>query len=233
MMSNPSENDTNMPLHAPRTSHILLFANGNFELAQLPPHDLIIAADGGARHVQRLGRIPHEIIGDLDSLSEDEISAFKAAGSRVHRFPPEKDETDLQLALDYAVRHGAQRITCYGLFGGRWDMTFANLLLLADPRYAGVELQIEAGDTCMYILRGGETRLLVGSSGDIVSVIPLDGPALGLTYTGLAWPLKNADLPFGSPRGVSNTIKSDSASVSLRVGVILIVHQPAAKSTTE
>lgn len=227
--------------------YILLFANGDFTPTSLPEHDLIIAADGGARHVRALGKNPDVIIGDLDSLSLDEVAAFEQAGSKVLRYSPEKDETDLELALDYAAGQGAAGITCFGLFGGRWDMSFANLLLLADPRYAAIDFRIQAGDTAMFILRGDERRTpdtgrtpgdermpgvhsrgagltLRGSPGDTVSVIPLDGPAEGLTYTGLAWALADATLPFGSPRGVSNVMESETASVSLRSGVVLITH---------
>ena len=221
---NKKKRDEFLSHPASRTSHVLIFANADFAPTPLPPHDAIIAADGGARHVKALGLIPDEIVGDLDSLSEDEIAGYDRAGSGIHRYSPEKDETDLELALDFAAQHGAGKITCYGLFGGRWDMTFANLLLLADPRYAGIELQVVAGDATLYILRGGEARTISGRPGDTVSVIPLNGPAEGLTYTGLHWPLEHATLPFASPRGVSNTMAAEKATISLHTGVVVIVH---------
>jgi thiamine pyrophosphokinase len=203
---------------------MLVFANGDLPdlPLPLPDHDLLVAADGGAGHALRFGIIPDVVIGDLDSVSEGDLARIEEAGGTVHRFPAEKDETDLELALDFAAAHGAARITCYGLFGGRWDMTFANLLLLADRRFAGIRLEVVAGADRIYILHGGETRNLAGRPGDTVSVLPLGGPAEGLTYDGLTWPLTDADLPFGSPRGVSNALASENASISLRKGVVLI-----------
>jgi len=209
--------------------HTIILANGLLPtpITSFPPHDLMIAADGGARNAwQRgMGKIPDVIIGDLDSLSPDEMAGYDRAGASLYRFPPDKNETDLELALDFAVKSGATEITLYGLFGGRWDMTFSNLLLLAAPKYAGVRLHIIEGDTDMYILRGGETLTLQGQPGQTVSAIPLAGSATGVTYTGLTWPLDNVTLPFGTPRGVSNSLSAETAEIHLKEGTLLITHQ--------
>ena len=207
--------------------HTILLANGLVPtpIQSFPPHDLMIAADGGARHAFQWGKgwIPQVIIGDMDSLGPNELAGYDRAGTSLYRFPAEKDETDLELALDFALRERATEITLYGLFGGRWDMTFANLLLLAAPKYAGVRLHIIEGDTDLYILRGGETLSLHGSPGQTVSVIPLAGNAIGLTYHGLTYPLQNATLPFATPRGISNTMASEKAEISLQDGVVVVI----------
>jgi thiamine pyrophosphokinase len=205
--------------------HVLVFANGDLAppVLPLPGHDLVIAADGGAGHALRLGLTPDVLVGDLDSVSAGEIERVEAAGGAVIRHPADKDETDLELALDHAAGAGAAHITCLGLVGGRWDMTIANLLLLASPRFDGIHLEVLTGLTRMHILRGGETIDVTGSTGTRVSVITLRGPAEGVTYEGLAWPLTDASLPFGSPRGVSNRMESATATISIRSGVVLIV----------
>ncbi len=207
--------------------HVIVFANGDLPdlPLPLPDHELLIAADGGARHALRYGLTPDELFGDLDSISEADVARVEAAGGTVHRFPADKEETDLELALDHAAAIGAACITCYGLVGGRWDMTVANLLLLASPKYAGIEFLAVAGDSRIHVLRGGEALAVNGHSGDIVSVLPVNGPAIGLTYEGLAWPLHDADLPFGSPRGVSNRMETERAAISLREGTVLVFIQ--------
>jgi thiamine pyrophosphokinase len=207
--------------------HALIFANGEpapFP-SPLPPHDLLLAADGGAARLSSGGVTPNVILGDLDSLTPAELAHFDRAGASIYRFPPGKDQTDLELALDFALQSGATEITLYALFGGRWDMTFANLLLLASPKYAGVQLRVIEGNTTLHLLRGGETLTLAGCTGDTVSVLPLSH-ASGVTYRGLAYPLANAALPFGTPRGVSNTLQSDTAEISLTNGTLLVVHTP-------
>ena len=206
----------------------VIFANGQIHNSPLPiaEHDLLIAADGGARNVLRWGMVPHVLIGDYDSLERDELAGIERAGAMMVRFPENKDETDLELALDYALSHGAEEITLYGLFGGRWDMTFANLLLLAGAKYAGVRLVVIDNGSTLHILRSGGALRLNGSPGDIVSVLPLAGPAEGVSYEGLTWPLVNAVLPFGTPRGVSNTLAGSQAQITLKNGTLLVVHQP-------
>lgn len=207
--------------------HIIIFANGHIPNMPLPlpEHDLLVAADGGARNAFRFGHVPDVLIGDFDSLTPDEVAHFDRAGTSPIRFPSDKDETDLELALDFAVKAGAAAITFYGLFGGRWDMTFANLLLLAGEKYAAVRFTIVDGSTKLYILRPGQSLDLFGAPGDLVSVLPLDGPAAGVTYTGLAWPLKDAVLPFGTPRGVSNSLAENHATITIKTGAVLVVHQ--------
>ncbi|HUF38951.1 MAG TPA: thiamine diphosphokinase [Anaerolineales bacterium] len=210
--------------------HAIIIANGDIPDLQLPlpPHDLLIAADGGVAHALRFGLAPDILIGDLDSIDAGDTERIERAGGQVIRHPADKEETDLELALDHAIEYGAKRITCYGLLGGRWDMTFSNILLLASPKYAGVRLEAAAGGTRIHVLRGGETLELAGRTGDQVSVLSLAGPALGLTYEGLAWPLADADLPFGSPKGMSNRMDQDRAAISLRVGVVLVATRSTA-----
>ena len=204
---------------------VIIFANGAVPQAtQIPlqPEAWVIAADGGARHCLKLGIMPQVVIGDFDSLTAAETNQLEAAGTRLIRHPADKDETDLELALDCALQQGASQVTCYGMLGGRWDMSFANLLLLAAPRYAHLRCRVVAGDTEAHILHAGQTLELRGQPGDTVSVVPLHGAARGLTYHGLQWPLQNATLPFGSPRGVSNRMTDSTAQITLKEGVVVV-----------
>jgi thiamine pyrophosphokinase len=204
-----------------------IFANGelsNFQI-KLPGERFIIAADGGASHCLKLGIIPQVVIGDIDSISDEAIATLETSGSKFVRYPADKDETDLELALNYAVEEGASEITTYGLLGGRWDMSLANILLLASPRFKKVNFQIIDGNSEMFILRGGNTIELNGMPGDMVSAIPLTPQTKGITYSGLRWHLENATLGFGSPRGVSNRMLEENAQISLDSGVLFVVIQ--------
>ena len=204
---------------------VSIFANGEIAADTsftLPPDAFIIAADGGARHCLKLGLNPHVVIGDFDSLTNAEIETLSSSNAELLRYPTAKDETDLELALDHALKLGASKIALYGLLGGRWDMTFANLLLLAAPQYAKIQFRIFDGSTTAYILRGGETLELNDQQGATVSAIPLSGSAHGITYQGLRWSLEDATLPFGTPRGVSNQVTEPEAQISLEQGILLI-----------
>ena len=110
----------------------VIFANGtlpDLQAAQrlLREGDLWIAADGGSRHALALGRAPDVVIGDLDSLPDPVRDSLLRAGTKIQSFPAEKDETDLELALAYAVREGCSSIRILAGLGGRTDQTLANL----------------------------------------------------------------------------------------------------------
>jgi thiamine pyrophosphokinase len=207
----------------------IIFANGEFTDPQgardlLHPDDLIIAADGGTDHALAAGVLPHVIVGDLDSLSSDERARVEAAGSRIIRFPPLKDETDLELALQHAVREGATEIVILAALGGRLDQTIANLLLLALPELDGLNVRIVDGaQTAFLIHEGHGGSLIEGQPGDTVSLIPLGGDAVGVTAGGLEWPLHEDTLRFGPTRGVSNVLAAEQARVRVRRGLLLCV----------
>ncbi len=120
-------------------SRAFIFANGRMgkltEIASIiQESDLIIAADGGIHNCKTIGIIPNVIIGDLDSMSSDEVTTYQEAGAEVIQFPTHKDETDLELALQYALKHELSEVIIIGALGARWDMTIANILLIANPR---------------------------------------------------------------------------------------------------
>lgn len=202
----------------------VVFSNGILTNPDLifPEGTLIIAADGGARHCLESGIQPQVVIGDFDSLAEEEINTLSNAGSTLIPYPADKDETDLELALNYALENGATDITLIGLLGGRWDMSFANILLLASPRFSDIQFHIFDGKSEIFILRGNQSVDIHGTPGDIVSVIPISPEITGITYTNLEWPLENATLKVSSPRGVSNRLTTENATIKQDSGIALV-----------
>ncbi|HIE37724.1 MAG TPA: thiamine diphosphokinase [Anaerolineales bacterium] len=209
----------------------VIFANGRFpdpaaHRHLLRPDDLVVAADGGAAHARALGVTPYVVIGDLDSLEPDLRAELAEAGAQFLTRSPAKDETDLELALLYAVRQGAEEVLILGALGGRIDQTVANLLLLAHPALAGVRVRVIEGAQTAFLIR--DEALIEGRPGDTVSLIPLGGDARGVTAEGLRWPLREGTLRFGPARGVSNILLGRQARVHVREGMLLcvITHHP-------
>lgn len=207
----------------------IIFANGELTDPQsardlLYPDDLIIAANGGTHHALSIGVVPDVIIGDLDSLSPDERARAEASGVQVVRFSARKDETDLELALQYAAREGATEIFVLAALGGRLDQTVANLLLLALPELNGLDVRIVEGPQMAFLIHGGGDELVIkGQPGDTVSLIALGGDVVGVTAEGLEWPLHEDTLRFGPARGVSNVLTAEQARVRARQGSLLCV----------
>lgn len=211
------------------TDHALIFANGDVNdgpMVQQALHrgrgGLMIAADGGARVAAHYGVRIDAIIGDMDSVSSAELSAL-THDAEVLRYPEEKNETDLELALLYAVKHGARWIRILGAVGDRLDQTLSNVYLMALPALRGCDVRMVAGRQETWLIDAG-THAIEGTEGDTLSLIPLSGTVRGVQTEGLYYPLRNEALFFGPARGVSNVMNGDRAEVSLEEGVLLVVH---------
>lgn len=205
----------------------IIFANGEFcqtvNEINFADDDLVIAADGGSGHCQTLGIIPDVLIGDLDSTAKDLILDWENAGVLVTRHPAQKDQTDLELALLHAQAEGASEIIVYGAVGGRLDMTFGNLLLLAHPELTCPIRLICSGEE-VQVLRPGESLVLQGEPGDIVSLLSLQQGESNITTKGLEYPLNNENLGFGFTRGISNLLASNKAVIQLESGLLAVIH---------
>jgi len=207
---------------------MVIFANGklpdeNAARSLLREGDLLIAADGGARHLLTMGILPEVVIGDLDSLDEEDLTDLVAAGVEVKQYPEDKDETDLELALEYALEKAPASILIIAALGGRLDQTVANLMLLTNPMLAGVDIRLDDGIEEVFFCRG-QVEVL-GTEGDMVSLIPWGAPVEGVTTRGLRWSLRDETLFPERCRGVSNRMNTDRAAITIRSGLLLVVHR--------
>ncbi len=186
-------------------------------------YNLVIAADGGSHHAEQLNLQIDVVIGDLDSLDESYREKLKAGGTRFEIAPAHKDETDLELALLYAIDQGANLIITLGLLGGRLDMSLANILLLTHPQLRKARVEIWNGSQTTWLIRPPGDQFS-GQPGDTLSLIPLGGDAQGVKTHRLEYPLRDETLLFGPARGVSNVFLGSTAQVDLREGLLLAVH---------
>jgi len=210
----------------------LVFANGDLNdgpaveaALRFSPESLIVAADGGARLALACGLVPRVVVGDLDSLAPDEVDDLQARGAEIVRYPAEKDETDLELALMVVARRNPTWIRIIGAIGGRIDQTLANISLLRLPDLAGWDVRLVSGQQTLWLIGPGE-HPLEGAPGDTISLLPLAGDACDVRTDGLAYPLRGETLRFGPARGVSNVMLGTSARVALSAGLLVVVHTP-------
>lgn len=208
----------------------LIFANGEtadgtmvrLAIAQATT-PTIIAADGGVRVAHFFDMPVHIVIGDMDSLPTDEQTRLHDKHVQFITHPPEKDFTDLELALIYAVEQGFSWIRIIGAIGDRFDQTLANVYLLALPILAPCDVAIVAGEQILRLLRVGENHL-DGQIGDTLSLIPLGGAVEAVRTDGLQYPLHDETLYFGPARGVSNVFLSTHVTVHVGAGQLLAIH---------
>ncbi|MDQ7849313.1 MAG: thiamine diphosphokinase [Armatimonadota bacterium] len=186
--------------------------------------DLVLAADGGARVARLAGVVPHEIVGDLDSL--DAATRRWARQRRIRRrvFPRAKEATDAELALRQARRRGARLVWLFGAVSGRLDQTLANVLLLFAARRLQVVARLTDGRAVACLVDG--VVEVQGRQGDAVSLLPLSPVVRGITTVGLRYRLRRGVLHRGSTRGLSNEMTASAAAVRLTAGDLLLVHTP-------
>jgi thiamine pyrophosphokinase len=191
------------------------------------PNDYVVAADGGALALERWKMLPHLVVGDMDSLGDEGVERFARQGVPVAKYSAAKDESDLELAVAQAIAAGATEVVLLGaLRGERLDHETANLLLLADPGYDGVRLEARRGELRIRAIRGEGSLSLEGPVGALVTLLPVNGDAEGVTTEGLRYPLRDETLRFGRARGLSNEVASLPAMVTVSKGSLLIFETP-------
>ena len=189
------------------------------EIATPPPNPVVVAADSGLDHAVAAGLTVSVAVGDMDSVTPEALATAKQSGTRVEQHPPDKDQTDLELALDLATRL-ADRIIVIGAGGGRLDHLIGNLAVLASPRWAGIAVEAWLGNAQAIVIHGHRT--LEAEPGTTVSLFAFGGPAR-VTTTGFAWPLDNEVLDPLTSRGVSNRMLGTNVEIAVASGVILMV----------
>jgi thiamine pyrophosphokinase len=190
-------------------------------VSAVPEGATVVAADRGLEHAEALGLEVAVVVGDFDSASPEAVAAAERAGVRIERHSVEKDETDLELALDAALELRPARILVLAGRGGRLDHELSSLLLLAVEKYASAQVDALVGEAQVHVVRG--TRVLEGVPGELLTLVPAHGAAEGVRTEGLGYPLQGETLEAGSTRGVSNVFVENTARVTLERGVLLAI----------
>jgi thiamine pyrophosphokinase len=209
-------------------NRIIILANGelpdlNKARGLIERDDYVICADGGTRHASALGRRPDLIIGDMDSAEKEQLQKYEHDGVEIELYPQDKNETDLELAINRAIERQPDQIVIIAALGGRLDQTLANIALLTDLRLSAFDVRLDDGVEEIFLCR--DRAEIRGRSGDIVSLIPWQGPVSEVQTTNLKWALRKETLYPDKTRGISNEMMGDTASVSIRSGWLLIVHR--------
>ena len=179
--------------------------------------DLIIAADGGFRHLLDYGIKPDVAIGDFDSLGyiPDDIEIIK--------LPAEKDVTDMVAAVETGIKKGYKTFYIYGGCGGRIDHTISNLQLSASVAEKGLKVFIRDGKTVISAIHN-ESLVFDSTYIGYFSVFSHSDISKGVTIKGLKYLLENAELSCTNPLGVSNEFIGEEAEITVENGTLIIVY---------
>lgn len=194
----------------------------DFAKRVLESGDLIVCADGGGVHVERCKLVPDAVVGDLDSIDEELLKKLRDNGvTDIVKYPREKDYTDTQLAIDYAIENGADEIIMMGSVGDRLDHTVANIFLLLKLLKNNIKPCIINEKNTVYIT--DRYISIKGKIGDLVSLIPVGGDVKGICTKGLKYKLSNATITMGDPLGISNVFTDEVAEIEVNNGFLLVI----------
>lgn len=206
---------------------IIIFANGNLPdldkaRALLRPDDFILCADGGTRHALALGLTPSLVIGDMDSIEKHEWKKLQESNVPVELFPRDKNETDLELAVNKTIELNSSEIIVVAALGGRMDQTLANISLLASSLHTSRNIRLDDGVEEIFFCR--DQVQVHGRSGELVSLIPWGDPVHGVQTKNLKWALNNEILYPDKTRGISNVMMGETATIKIESGLLLVIH---------
>ncbi len=210
---------------------ILILANGVWgkkeELASLADKaDYIIAVDGGWAKLKRcrLNLQVDSLIGDLDSLDQ---SKFQVPDNvEIKKYPREKDKTDLELAVDEAIKLNPREITVFGALGNRIDHTLTNILMLEKMARGNIRGKIINDPHRIYAVFPGYSLKFAAKTNDTISLIPITKSVEGISTQGLKYVLKDEPLYRTPTRGISNQAIASSVEIENKRGILLVIHQP-------
>ncbi len=183
--------------------------------------DCIICVDGGSHMAYHYNTIPDIIIGDLDSIRQSVYQFYVEKKVPFKRFPAEKDQTDTQIAIEYALENGATNLTLIGCTGTRLDHTLANISLLTYIHKQGCSAWIIDNHNEITLM---ENHLdIKGKPGDFVSLLPLTEHVDSITLTGFKYSLKDGFMIWGNPYGVSNELLQEKGTIRAENGLLLVI----------
>ena len=193
---------------------------------------LVVAADGALETICE-AEIPCDYgLGDFDTVSKKILARFKEnATTRLYAFPPEKDETDAELAVQFAVKQKPDIIWIVGATGGRIDHMLGNLELLRMPLQAGIECEIVDPQNRIRLL-DGPTVLEKMEHWKYVSFLSYTDQTQGITLNGFAYNVTDFTLKKGSTRCISNEIRDEKATVSFTSGMLYCIRSRDQKPNT-
>lgn len=203
-----------------------IYVGGSVDPKNITEHpkadDICIAADVGAYNAKLLGDTPDFIVGDFDSAKLEELKIdFPKAEITV--VPAEKDFTDTELAIETALKKGANDLVIIGGLDGRLDHTLTNISILEELSKGKIYVTMTDGKNRVRYIENDST-IIPRSQFKYLSLIPRTEKIKGVSVLGCKYTLEKAKLDKHSQGlTVSNEITGNCAFIEIKKGGLLIV----------
>jgi thiamine pyrophosphokinase len=208
--------------------HLVAGGPGNLlpDLSNYAGQNVIWAGvDRGVIHLLERNIKPAIAFGDFDSVNSEEFLYIEKQVIELQTYQPEKDETDMELALNWAIKQNPDLIRLFGATGGRLDHLMANVHLLIPPLLNGTQVEIHLIDRLnqLYVKGPGSYKIAKSQQHKYISFIPIIKDVPDLTLKGFKYPLKNRHISIGSTLCISNELIDDYGTFSFSEGILLVV----------
>ena len=191
-------------------------------LSSIANADVIIGVDRGALWLLEHGITPHIALGDFDSVRPQEFKKIQKSSLRVLQYPPEKDATDLELALEEALTLNPHAVYLYGVLGRRFDHSMGGIAMLRRLVSHNIYGEIVDNFSKINIVRRGRRKFSRDQEYPYVSILPLD-QSTSITLKGFRYDVTHYEFLLHSTRGISNEIPGSAAMLTIHRGMALIV----------
>lgn len=185
--------------------------------------DLWIGADKGALTLIQSGVTPDIAIGDFDSLDEKEKQLVQEKSIEFQCHPIEKDETDLEIAINYAIEKCPCDLYLFGGTGGRLDHELANIQLLYKLKEKNINGVIIDENNWIELRFPGTHTIENDSNYKNISFLPFSNKVIGISLEGFYYKLNNKNIFWGSTLCISNTLLNEKGYYSFREGILLVI----------
>ena len=185
-------------------------------LSVIDSDTFIICADKGGETAVEYGLTPDILLGDFDSIDPE---IFKNIAVNIMEYPEDKDFTDTELAISYALEKGFEEIILVNATGDRIDHVFSTFMLLY--KYKRDKITIIGNNFEAFIIYGDYE--ISNMKGRTLSIIPVERELEGIYLEGFKFPLSNRTVSLGDSLCVSNIIIEDEASISLKKGTAIVI----------
>lgn len=182
-----------------------------------------VGVDRGVFTLISKGIKPSYAFGDFDSLSHQELIMVEKEIDSLFKFIPEKDETDMELALNWALAQSPDEIKIFGGTGGRLDHFFANVQLLSKGIETDCNISIIDKKNIMFLKTAGTYTLPKLSDKKYISFLPFTQAIEKLSLEGFKYSLNDRNISIGSTLCISNELIADYGTYSFLSGILIVI----------
>lgn len=196
------------------------------DLKQYEQEDVIwVGVDRGVYLLLKEEISPTIAVGDFDSVTDQEWEFIRNHVKHLKQVQPEKDETDMELALLWAMEQKPSIIRIFAATGGRLDHFLANIFMLTKDVYLSVDTTIEMIDTnnIISVHKPGIYSIEKDDEKKYISFLPMTSTVKGITLRGFKYPLTDRHIERGSTLCISNELIKRNGTFSFEKGILMMI----------